>query len=94
METLLTITQVVIVLAIVGGAIATLSHRWQSKFSPAHLALVFFTFGLVCGVFAIFSQYSDAYQVGTLDNFANANFYLSLGILSVLSGIFLKTDKR
>lgn len=88
------IAEVIIVLAIVGGAIATISHRWQSKFSPANLAKVFFSFGLVCGAFAIFSQYGDAYQVGTQDIFASADFYLFLGMLSVLSGIYMKSEKR
>lgn len=94
METLLTIAQVIIVLAIVGGAIATLSHRWQSKFSKANLAQVFFIFGLICGALAIFTQYGAAYQVGTQDIFADANFYLYLGILSTLGAVYLKSDKR
>jgi hypothetical protein len=94
METFLIIAQVVIVLAIVGGAIATMSHRWQSKFSRFTLAQVFFTFGLICGALAVFTQYGNAYQVGAQDVFADAGFYLLLGILSILGAIYLKSDKR
>ena len=94
MDTLIIIGQVVIVLAIVGGAIATLTPRWQSRFSQANLAKSFFWFGFVCGAFAIFAQYGDAYQVGTQDIFADASFYLYLGILSFLGGIYVNTEKR
>ena len=94
METLLTIAQVIIVLAIVGGAIATMTHRWQNRFSQTHLATAFFAFGLVCGALAIFTQYGAAYQVGTQDIFADATFYLLLGMLSAICAVYLKADKR
>ena len=94
MDTLLIIAQVIIVLAIVGGGIATMSHRWQNRFSQATLAKAFFTFGLLCGAFAIFTQYGNAYQVGTQDVFADASFYLYLGILSTLAAVYLKSEKR
>lgn len=57
------------------------------------LAKVFFWFGLVCGVFGVFTQYGFSYQVGTQNLFADPVFYFLLGSLSMLGGIFLNTDR-
>ncbi len=94
METLKMIGQVVVVVLIVGAVLATMAHRWQSKFTSANLARVFFWFGLVCAAMAIFTQYSAVYQVGTPNLFGDAGFFLPLGMLSMLGGILLNTEKR
>lgn len=56
------------------------------------LSKAFFWFGLACGVFAIFTQYGVAYQVGTQKVFGDASFYLLTGALSMLAAIYLNTD--
>lgn len=94
METLKAIGQVLVVILIVGGVVATMTHRWQSKFTQANLAKGFFWFGVICIALAIFTQYGDAYQIGTPDNFAGSAFYLLLGIAGMLGGIYLNTEKK
>ncbi len=63
------------------------------KFDTSVLAKAFFWFALVNGVLAFFTQYGFVYQVGTQQLFADPVFYLLLGSLSMLGGIFLNTDK-
>lgn len=63
------------------------------KFDTSVLAKAFFWFGLACGVLAFFTQYGFVYQVGTQQLFADPVFYLLLGSMSMLAGIFLNTDK-
>lgn len=94
METLLVIVQVVVVVVLIGGVVATMTHRWQSKFSQAMLAKSFFWFGLVCGLLAVFTQYGFVYQVGTQTLFADPTFYLLLGIVGMLGGVYLNTEKK
>lgn len=94
METLKALLQVVVVIIIVGAIVATMGHRWQNKFTSANLAKVFFWFGVVCGTFALFTQYGFVYQVGTTNLFAEPTFYLLLGMVSMLGGIYLNTEKR
>lgn len=57
------------------------------------LAKAFFWFGLAMGVLAFFTQYGFVYQVGTQQLFADPVFYLLLGMLSMLAGIFVNTNK-
>ncbi len=94
METLKTIIEVIVVVVIVGGVIATMSHRWQNKFTNAMLAKAFFWFALVNGVLAVFTQYGFVYQVGTQELFADPTFYLLLAIVAMLGGIYLNTEKK
>lgn len=94
METLKIIGQVLVVVAIVGGAVVTMTHHWQNKYTPANLAKALYWFGLICGALGIFAQYGSAYQVGTQEVFGDANFFIYLGILSVLGGIYLNTEKK
>ncbi|MBI5467080.1 MAG: hypothetical protein HY975_02590 [Candidatus Kerfeldbacteria bacterium] len=63
------------------------------KLNTSVLAKAFFWFGLVCGVFAVFTQYGFVYQVGTQNLFADPTFYLLLGGVGMLGGIFLNTEK-
>jgi hypothetical protein len=57
------------------------------------LARAFFWFGLVCGLFAVFTQYGFTYQVGSQRLFADPVFYLLLGGMSMMAGIFVNTEK-
>lgn len=93
METLKMIGQILVVVVIVGGVVATMSHGWQKKFSKGNLAKAFFWFGLVCGVLAIFTQYGFVYQVGTQNLFADPTFFLLLAIVGMLGGVYLNTEK-
>ena len=63
------------------------------KFDTTVLAKAFFWFGLICGVFGIFTQYGFTYQVGTQYIFGDAVFYFLLGSMSMLAGIFLNTNR-
>lgn len=63
------------------------------KLNTSVLGKAFFWFGLIMGVFAVFTQYGFVYQVGTQSLFAEPTFYLLIGILSMLGGIFLNTEK-
>ena len=63
------------------------------KVGTAALARAFFWFGLVCGLFAVFTQYGFRYQVGNQSLFADPVFYLLLGGLSMLGGIFMNTER-
>lgn len=94
METLKAIGQVLVVVLIVGAVVATMTHRWQSKFTSANLAKAFFWFGIICGVMALFTQYGFVYQVGTQNLFAEPTFFLLLAIVSMLGGVYLNTEKR
>ncbi len=94
METLKIIGQIIVVVALVGGVVATMTHHWQSKFSSGNLARAFFWFGLVCAALAIFTQYGLAYQVGTDSLFAEPAFYLLLSMIGMLGGIYLNTEKK
>ncbi len=85
---------VIVVVVIVGGVLTTMSHRWQSKFTSANLAKSFFWFGLILGVLAVFTQYGFVYQVGTQNLFADPTFYMLLGMLSMLGGIYINTEKK
>ncbi len=85
---------IIVVVVIVGGVLLTMSHRWQNKFTSANLAKAFFWFGLVCGVLAMFTQYGFVNQVGTQNLFADPTFYLLLGAVSMLGGVYLNTEKR
>ncbi|MEK7636956.1 MAG: hypothetical protein AAB402_01010 [Patescibacteria group bacterium] len=94
METLKIIGQILVVVFIVGGVVMTMTHRWQSKFTQGNLAKAFFWFGLICGALAIFTQYGFVYQVGTQSLFAEPTFYFLLGMVSMLGGIYINTEKR
>lgn len=94
METLKAIGQILVVILIVGAVVATMTHRWQSKFTSGNLAKAFFWFGLINGALALFTQYGFVYQVGTQNLFADPTFYLLLGITSMLGGVYLNTEKR
>ena len=63
------------------------------KMGTGTLARAFFWFGLINGVFAVFTQYGLTYQVGSQSLFADPVFYLLLGGMSLLAGIFLNTEK-
>lgn len=63
------------------------------KIGTASLARAFFWFGLVCGIFAVFTQYGFRYQVGSQALFADPVFYLLLGGVSMLGGIFMNTER-
>ena len=94
METLKMLATIIVVVVLVGGVLMTMSHRWQSKFTNAMLAKAFFWFGLVCGVLAVFTQYGFVYQVGTQNLFADPTFYMLLGMVSMLGGIYINTEKK
>ncbi len=63
------------------------------KLNTSVLAKSFFWFGLIMGVFAVFTQYGFVYQVGTQNLFAEPTFYLLIGSMSMLAGIFLNTER-
>lgn len=63
------------------------------KVSTSSLGRAFFWFGLVCGLFAVFTQYGLTYQVGSQTLFADPVFYLLLGGMSFLGGIYINTEK-
>jgi hypothetical protein len=93
METLKMIGQILVVVILVGGVVVTMTHHWQNKFTNKNLARTMFWFGLICGVLAVFTQYGFVYQVGTQSLFAEPTFYMLLGMLSILGGIYLNTEK-
>lgn len=94
MGTLYAILEVVVVIAVVGGVVATMSHHWQAKFTNGMLAKAFFWFGMACGVLAVFTQYGFVYQVGTQNLFGDPTFYLLLAIVSMMGGVYLNTEKN
>lgn len=61
--------------------------------TPSFLAKVFFWFGMICGLFAVVIQYSISVQSGTAQVFGDPMFFLGLGSLSMLAGIYLQSDK-
>ena len=94
METLYLVMKFVGVIVLVGGFFATMNHRWQSKFSQGMLAKSFFWFGMACAVLAFFIQNSDPLQTGSQGQFAGPIFFLLLGILSMLGGVYVNTEKK
>ncbi|MFH0853464.1 MAG: hypothetical protein V1853_03590 [bacterium] len=58
------------------------------KLNNAVLAKSFYWFGLICGIFAVTTQMAER----TI--YASPFFYLELGILSILAGIAINTEKR
>lgn len=93
METLKIVGQIIVVVALVGGLLVTMTHQWQKKFSKAILAKAFYWFGLVCSILAVFTQYGFVYQVGTQTLFAEPTFYFLLAMVSMLAGVYLNTEK-
>ncbi len=63
------------------------------QFNKGMLAKVFFYFALYCGVMAVVTQRGLINQTGLGNLFADATFYLLLGSLSMLGGIYLNTDR-
>lgn len=62
------------------------------KFSKSMLSKVFFYFALFNGVMAIVTQRALINQTGLANLFADATFFLLLGALAMLGGIYLNTD--
>lgn len=58
------------------------------KFTNRLLAQSFYWFGLVCGLFGVLTQMSGE------PLFASPFFYLEVGMLSMLAGIFLAHQER
>ena len=88
------VIEILVAIIIVAGVVFTMTHQWQKKFNNAVLAKSFYWFALINGVLAIFTQYGFVYQVGTQDIFAEPTFYFLLGMLSMLGGIYLNTERR
>lgn len=94
METLKLIVTIIAVILIVGGAVATMTHKWEDKFTQANLAKAFFWFGLVCGVMAVMMQFNAANSTSSTLLFADSPFYFSLATVAILAGIYINTEKR
>lgn len=67
--------------------------HWKVTLNNMFLSRAFFVFGVVCGVFAITTQYGLVTQIGTQNLFADPVFYLLLGMLSMLAAVYWNTDK-
>lgn len=63
------------------------------QFNKSMLAKVFFYFAIYCGVMAVVTQRGLINQTGLGNLFADATFYLLLGSLSMLGGIYVNTDR-
>lgn len=62
------------------------------KFNKSMLSKVFFYFAVYCGVMAVVTQRGLINQTGLGNLFADATFYLLLGGLAMLGGIYINTD--
>lgn len=63
------------------------------KFNKSTLSKVFFYFAIYCGIMAVVTQRGLINQTGLANLFADATFYLLLGGLAMLGGIYLNTDR-
>lgn len=63
------------------------------KFNKPMLSKVFFYFALYCGIMSVVTQRGLINQTGLENLFADATFYLLLGALSMLGGIYVNTDR-
>jgi hypothetical protein len=80
---------IILVLAIV----FVVFQNWKSVLTGYFLSRLFFFFGVLCGLFGIFTQYGLTAQLGSETLFADPTFYILLGALSMLAGIYWNTDK-
>lgn len=85
--------EIVVSVVIVAGVISMLTLHRNWKLNSVFLSRVFFWFGIVCGLFGVFTQYGLSYQVENQNLFGDSTFYLLLGSLSTLAGIYWNTDK-
>ncbi len=63
-------------------------------FSKEGLSRLFFYFGLVCGILGVLSQRGILNQVDPNNLVADPGFFFLFGILLMMAGIYLNTDKR
>lgn len=63
------------------------------KFETSSLAKAFFWFGIANGLMAFWVQYGFVNQVGTQQLFGDPVFHLLLGLLSLMAGVFLNTER-
>lgn len=75
------------------GVVFVLWHNWEGHLTSNLLGRMFFWFGIICGLFGIFTQYGDTGGLGSQILFGDATFYFSLGSLAILAAIYWNTDK-
>ncbi len=78
---------------IVTAIVVTMFMYHRQTTSRRFLSRAFFTFALLCGLFSFATQYGDVYQVGTQIQFGDPMFYVFMGILSMLGGIYVNTER-
>lgn len=83
----------VIAILVAAAVLFVAMIHWKATLNNLFLSRGFFAFGMICGVFAVATQYGLTTQIGTQNLFADPIFYLLLGMLSMLAAVYWNTDK-